>query len=144
MLTRNGKPFTIGYARYYDEDPDASTTNARIFVKIEPRDLGASILALLDTAAPWCILHPDLAIAIGMSLDDGVEIELSTRLGKFLGRLQRIPITLFADEGESLEVEATVFLSADWPGQNFVGYNGLLERIRFAIDPRENAFHFGP
>jgi hypothetical protein len=26
----------------------------------------------------------------------------------------------------------------------FLGYSGLLERIRFAVDPQQNNFYFGP
>lgn len=51
---------------------------------------------------------------------------------------------LRADEGESLRVEATIFLSPDWIGPNFIGYGGLLQRIRFAVDPESNLFYFGP
>ncbi len=61
----------------------------------------------------------------------------------FQGALYRLPVRIHADEGESLEVEATVFLSPDWPGPNFVGYQGLLQRIRFAVDPETNLFYFG-
>lgn len=70
-------------------------------------------------------------------------VVLSTRLGRFHGTLFRGLITLVADQGESLDVEATVFLSADWPGPNFLGYQGLLQRIRFAVDPETNLFYFG-
>ena len=53
------------------------------------------------------------------------------------------PVRLVADEGEDLDIEATMFLSPDWPGGNFIGYEGLLERIRFAVDPETNLFYFG-
>jgi hypothetical protein len=52
-------------------------------------------------------------------------------------------LTIVADEGESCEVEATLFVSRDWAYGNFVGYSGLLERIRFAVDPGTNDFYFG-
>ena len=48
-----------------------------------------------------------------------------------------------ADEGESCEVDATLFVSRDWVYGNFVGYSGFLERIRFAVDPGANDFYFG-
>jgi hypothetical protein len=53
-------------------------------------------------------------------------------------------LTILADDGESLEVQATVFVSRDWPAGTFLGYSGFLERIRFAVDPQQNDFHFGP
>jgi hypothetical protein len=51
---------------------------------------------------------------------------------------------LVADNGESLSIEATVWVSREWTGGNFLGYGGLLERIRFAVDPANNLFYFGP
>ncbi len=68
---------------------------------------------------------------------------LSTRFGRFGGRLYRGLITLPVDEGEPLDVDATVFISPDWRGPNFLGYEGLLQRIRFAVDPESNLFYFG-
>ena len=99
---------------------------------------------MVDTAAPWCILEPDLAKAFEGSLESLTDIAvLDSRLGRFKGRLYRGSITILAEEGESLAVDATFFLSQDWTGGNFVGYQGFLERIRFAVDPGLNRFSFG-
>jgi hypothetical protein len=59
------------------------------------------------------------------------------------GALYRGPITIPAEEADPLDLEATVFLSPDWRGPNFIGYQGLLQRIRFAVDPEVNLFYFG-
>ncbi len=59
------------------------------------------------------------------------------------GALYREALRISADEGEPLDVEATVFVSPDWPGPSFIGYQGLLQRIRFAVDPETNLFYFG-
>ena len=64
-------------------------------------------------------------------------------MGTVQGKLVRAMTTLVAEDGFSLEVDSTVFVSRDWPAGNFIGYSGLLERIRFAIDPQVNAFIFG-
>jgi hypothetical protein len=57
--------------------------------------------------------------------------------------LYRVPITFPGLLGEALDLQATVFVSTDWPGGNFLGYQGLLQRIRFAVDPEANLFYFG-
>lgn len=100
---------------------------------------------MVDTGAPWCIFSPD----IGEFLQDGFEpvsdwLFLSTRLGTFSGVLYRVPLKFAMSEGEPLTINATVFVSPDWSGPNFIGYEGLLQRIRFAVDPEENLFYFGP
>ena len=70
-------------------------------------------------------------------------VRLSSRVGSFEGALFRGLITLPADRGEPLDVEATIFLSPEWTRPNFLGYQGLLQRIHFAVDPEHNLFYFG-
>jgi hypothetical protein len=98
--------------------------------------------ALLDTASQWCILPPDVALQLGYVPTDQGETRLHTRFGVLTGELIRLPIFFLADEGEPAEVEATWFLSPDWPGPIVVGWKGCLERIRFAFDPREDTLYF--
>lgn len=148
MLRLGEAAFTSGSAGYFDQIPGAADSpDARIYVKIEPRGLGAPILAMLDTGAPWCILDPEIAEALGVSTEEPGEELLRTKNGRVKGRLECIFITLLADQGESLELNATVFLpnrDEGWKGPAFIGYAGLLQRIRFAVDPSTNSFYFGP
>jgi len=58
--------------------------------------------------------------------------------------LSRAAVTILAEDGGSLEVEATVFVPDCWPEPNFIGYQGLLERCCFAVDPLRRLFYFGP
>ena len=74
---------------------------------------------------------------------NGEELQVSTRLGRFLGRLERTDLQLLADDGDSLIVQATVWVSRDWHGGNFLGYAGLLQHIRLAVEPSANFFYFG-
>lgn len=94
-------------------------------------------LALLDTGAQWSVLGGELAKRARPPLGAPREsLSLHTRLGIIHGELVRIPITLVADEGKDLVVDATVLLAEDWSGPPVVlGYRGLLERVRFGIDP---------
>ncbi len=66
------------------------------------------------------------------------------------GRLHRVNLTLFAEEGESFTLEATAFVPN--PGDEeiwedipcILGLFGCLERARFAVDPSTETFYFGP
>ncbi|TMA94558.1 MAG: hypothetical protein E6J74_15080 [Deltaproteobacteria bacterium] len=144
LKTSGGALFANGRARFLDEDSTAQEGTAKIFVKIEPADLGFSILAQLDTGSPWSILRSDVAAEIDFLDDLDQPITLHTRFGYIQGQLKRTTITILADDGDSLNIEATVFVSTQWQGGNFLGYSGLLERIRFAVAPEENTFYFGP
>ena len=88
--------------------------------------------ALVDTGAAWSCLDREVA---------------QEAWGSFRGELLRAKITILAEEGESLEIEGTVFVPVDagWPaGRSVSGYGGGLDRMRFAVDAQRNAFYFGP
>jgi hypothetical protein len=99
-------------------------------------------VALLDTGSPWCILPPALAVELGYSLETDGDTLLHTRFGLLAGELLRLPVFFVADDGAPAEIEATWFLSPEWPGTLVIGWKGCLERLRFAFEPRENDFYF--
>jgi hypothetical protein len=103
------------------------------------------LFAQVDTGAAWSILSPDLAVAAGIDPSAGQPALLSTRFGLLRGYILRVPFSLIADEGDSLATSGAFFVSPDWPPhQIFLGYSGLLDSIRFALDPQVNDFYFGP
>jgi hypothetical protein len=107
-------------------------------------DLAIFNLALLDTGSEWCVLPPALARDLGLdTASDASTPRLLSRFGAIAGRLERVPITFHASEGENLTIEATCFVSADWPGPLVIGWKGCLERMRFAFDPGDDSFYFG-
>jgi hypothetical protein len=142
LLTFDGRVFAGGRAGFLDSDGGSEAT-PKIFVKILPGDAPVPLLAQLDTGAAWSVLDGDIAEALGFLERPGPAIRLSSRSGTVRGRLIRSSLTLVADEGESCQVDATLFVSREWAYGNFIGYSGFLERIRFAIDPEKNQVYFG-
>ncbi len=94
-------------------------------------------LALLDTAAQWSVIGGEVAeLVLADAHDLGVaSITMSTRLGRIEGRLHRLPVTLVAEDGNDLQISATVLIAPAWEGPIVLGYRGLLERVRVALDP---------
>jgi hypothetical protein len=130
--------------RYVDAHRSYPATEARIVIPVTPESVERPVLAVVDTGAPWCIFEPIVAKVLARNfLPLQRQVSLSTRLGVIRGALYRVAITIEADEGDSLNLESTVFLSPEWRGPNFIGYQGLLQRIRFAVDPETNLFYFG-
>lgn len=145
MLVRlDGTEFACGRSAFLDSSPGSPERTPKIFVKIQAESIDGAILAQLDTGAAWSVLNAEIAEALSLLGRKGEPAELSTRLGKFKGHLERTSLTIVADDGESVSVQATVWVSSEWPGGTFLGYGGLLERIRFAVDPNDNSFYFGP
>lgn len=102
------------------------------------------MLTLLDTASEWCILAWPVAERCGcVGEADHLPIRLHTRFGTITGWLERLTCRFLALDGEALDVEATWFVSPDWPGPSVVGWRGCLERLRFTPDPGHAWFFFG-
>ena len=145
MLQLEGANFTVGRSRFSDSLPGSGEATSKVYVKVQPSAWPGALLAQLDTGAPWSVFEPEIAESIGVLNGSGEVVELDTRFGRKRGRLERVVVTILADEGESLNVEATIFVCQDWPDRmNFIGYNGLLERIRIGLDPPAYFFYFGP
>ncbi len=143
MLRLGRESFTTGRSRFADHSPAAKDPTAKIYVRVafEP---GSEVLAQLDTGAAWSVLAPDLARSLGVTARTGDPARMRTSLGVMDGYLVRIPLTLWADEGENLSLDGTFFVSESWPeGMTFLGYSGLLDSLRFAVDPQANDFYFG-
>ena len=138
---RDGSVFATGMSSYLDEGPGHPGMTAGIHVRVKFE--GVAVIALLDTGASWSVLRADLAQELGLLEQEGEPLTLSSRVGTIDGQLVSARIALLADDGESVELDSTVFVSRDWPAGNFIGYSGLLERIKFAVDPGDNRFFFG-
>jgi len=138
--------FATGACPYkYIPATEGESTN-RIFLRVEIA--GYSIEAIVDTGAPYVILAPGVARAVGF--DPNYILERKTMLIRGMrldGSITRFNMTLVAKMGEDLDLQATVFvpdaeeLWGDFP--SFIGLTGFLERIRFALDPLTDTFYFG-
>ena len=51
-------------------------------------------------------------------------------------------LTFAASEGQPLTIQATCFVSTEWPGPMVIGWKGCLERMRFGFDTTAELFYF--
>jgi hypothetical protein len=92
----------------------------------------------------WCILAASVAERLGYEPDPlGWVLPLHSRFGRVEGCIERIPVRFRSTDGATVEVQATWFVSADWPGPTVIGWKGCLERLRFAFDPNLDWLYFG-
>jgi len=82
-----GNSFATGCAVF--ADTDLTESSPKIYVRIQPRNLQAPVLAQLDTGAAWSVLNVEIARRIGVLDVRGEPLVLSTRTGKVLGKLVR-------------------------------------------------------
>jgi len=107
-----------------------------------------SLPFIVDTGARWCVLDPVEFEKIADQAELIHATSLIIRGESYTGLLYKLFISLPAVIGESLEVDATVFVpdlpvGEDWFHPNFIGLDDFLNRIRFAVDPASNLFFFG-
>jgi hypothetical protein len=139
--------FAQGVIEYWDFDPMQST--ARIFIPVTFADT-VRTTAIIDTASPWCILDPEEAEGIDTTILEwllNVE-DLRTARGNISGNLYRMSISLEAARGQGISIESKVLvptlnLYQEWRLPNFIGFEGFLDMIRFAVDPSRRLFYFG-
>lgn len=134
-------------AAHYDDEYPSDPKHARVVVwgKLES---GISFPMILDTAATWCVLDPELVSDLALG-ELGLVRSIILRGETYEGRVVRLSMTLRADEGEDFTFEMSVFLPVlypgeTWPHPNFLGLNSALDRMRVTIDPGENVVYFGP
>jgi hypothetical protein len=90
-------------------------------------DPPVSTHALLDTGSDWCVLPPWLAERLGFDRAPNPAVPpLLTRFGTLWGRQERLMLTFRADIGDDLTVEATCFISENWPGPLVIGWKGMM------------------
>lgn len=146
LLFPDGEYFAIGAINYAYRPAITSDTTNRIIIVVYVED--SITEAVLDTGAPYPIISPKIAKQAG--LDRVKPLERKTMLVRGMrleGSIIRLNMTLPADEGEDLTVDATAFIPdveeywGDFPC--FIGQMGFLERIRYAVDPATDTFYFG-
>ena len=149
LLFQDGRPFSIGQAEYQYRPVRSTSDSNRILVQVVIE--GISTLAVVDTGAPYVICAPDIARSLGLS-PEGALGDVSLRHGgaRIRGHLHRLKLEILADQGENLTVQATAFIpdpdaEETWgEPPSFLGLMGCLERMRFAVDPLDDTFYFGP
>lgn len=100
-------------------------------------------MGLLDTGGHFCILNQEILADIRPQLSEPLDsATLRTAHGPISGEIHLHTIELIAEVGESLSIEATVFVSPEWQGPSFLGYTGVLDRVLIALDPQANRFYF--
>jgi hypothetical protein len=148
LTTEDGEPFATGMA-LYSYRPAINDISNRIILQVEIG--GAYIEAIVDTGSPYVVCPPYLSDVIGFDPADAIEsVPFLIRGIRMRGNLYRVNILLPADEGEDIMVDGTVFVpDEEWQeswGEHpaFIGLTGCLERMRFAVDPENDRFYFGP
>lgn len=147
LTTADGEPFATGVLPFSYQPPIHDLSN-RIILQVEIE--GFLVDAIVDTGSPYVVCPPHLAEAIGIQPGTALErIPFLIRGHRMMGGLHRLGVHFIAAKGDSLMVDATVFVPdgeendvwGDHPA--YIGLTGCLERMRFAIDLENNLFYFG-
>jgi hypothetical protein len=143
LQTAYGEAFATGETRFTSQLAHAVDRLTRIHLPVYIGAVHAN--AVLDTG--YLVLDP--AVAADVALGPPVHADRMVIRGLvFTGTVHRVPVTIPADAGEPLTFEATAFVpelgpEEPWPLPSYLGWQGCLDRIRFAIDPSDERVYFG-
>ena len=147
LIDSSGAEFATGQFPCFTAHATPGDRLNRLFVYV--RIGGAQSPAVVDTGGAFLVIDPQLATVIGVDPTDAIARQRINIRG-FLqhGTIHRIPLTLLATAGESLTFEATAFVpelehGETWPLPSYLGWQGCLDRIRFAVDPVDEVVYFG-
>ena len=125
MLRLYDEPFASGVSSYVEEDPSFDSKQTSVHVNILVHgSVPIHTTARLDPATPWVVLNAELNEHLGLSVTSQ-QITLRTAEGLMTGSLTRYPLTLVAQDGDALDIEATLFICSEWRRGNFLGYTGI-------------------
>lgn len=139
--------FARGAVHYLDHYLN-DQKQVRIVLNVHFPGILTPVPAITDTGGAWSVISPGLFEKIANQAEPLRRITLNIRGSSYQGWLYRVTIRLEARIGESIDVDATVFVpdvpSGEWwHYPNFLGLQGFLDRFRWAVDPASNLFFFG-
>jgi hypothetical protein len=147
LLTSTQERFATGEARFSTRPALEGERLSRVLVQIQLAEITA--FGVVDTGGAYLVLPPNVGGRIGLTPTTALGAERVSLRGFVVdGSIHRVPVTLPATAGEPLTFEATAFVpqlhdGERWPFPSYLGWQGCLERIRFAVDPGEELIYFG-
>jgi hypothetical protein len=145
LRTHDGNAFATGEARFGSRPAHPIDRLTRIHVQVQIGTLRAD--AVVDTGGAYLVLDP--VVAARLVLGPAVHNDRLVIRGFVVpGTVHRIPVTIPAEAGDPVSFEATAFVpelgpEEPWPLPSYLGWQGCLDRIRFAIDPGDERVYFG-
>lgn len=145
VFEQTGERFATG-AVDYSVTGEGAMTRLNLEVLLD----GHRTTAIVDTGAPYVIFSPEFADEAGIDPTAAlINAALLIRGMRIEGNLHRVVLEFLAAVGHSLSLEVTAFVpdstknfGASHP--SFLGLFGCLDSIRFAVDPHNSTFFFGP
>lgn len=147
LLAADGSVFATGEAPLRSVHAHFQDRPSRLSIQVAVESV--EISAVVDTGGLYLILQPEPGAQLGLDRASGAHRDrLVIRGITFAGALHRVPVKLLATDGESLTFEATAFVpelaeGEAWPLPSYLGWQGCLDRIRFAVDPADEVVYFG-
>src|SRR5579862_6413729 len=143
----SGNVLCTGSCNYDSRPSRAADSTNRLYVTVNIETVRTE--AVIDTGAPYLVLNPSLAHSLNLYTTDSL-LRVPFQAVNFFGfgDIHRVTLELLADRGSSFAVDVTALVPVVAPEQEWdlpvvLGWDGCLERIRFAIDPVYQMFYFG-
>ncbi|ETW95622.1 MAG: hypothetical protein ETSY1_29875 [Candidatus Entotheonella factor] len=148
LFFADNTPFATGYQSNVYYEPTPQERKARLILRVAIE--GIQTQAMVDTGGLYFFCMPSLARDLGLDEADAIgDHTVIFREERVRGKLHRLNLIIFAEEGEDAQLDTTAFVpSAHYENvpelPSILGLEGCLDRMRFAFDPLTDIFYFGP
>lgn len=146
LTLADGAVFARGSTRFSRSVIPGSTL-PRIFIDVAVE--GVVTIAAIDTGGAYLVCEPQVARKAGLRPASSLGRQIVNIRGQsYPGHVYRQGIEILAQRGEVLRFQGIVFVPELAPGETWglpsiMGFQGMLEFIRFAVDPLDDTFFFG-
>ena len=133
-MVRLATTLTFQYTHDYGAQ---SSDGITIPIELTVGQKAVRLIAKLDTGASWCIFEREYGEQLGLNIEAGEQITLSTANSQFQAYGHEVKITCF-----DWEFDSVVFFPAEPEiRRNVLGRHGWLEKFRLALIHHDSLLH---
>jgi len=146
LTLADGTAFALG-STHFTRSVVPGSTLPRILIEVAVE--GVLTRAAVDTGGAYLVCRPDVARKAGLRPPSSLGEQIVNIRGRsYPGHVYRQGIEILAQRGDALRFHGIVFVPELAPGETWglpsiMGSQGMLEFIRFAVDPLDDTFFFG-
>lgn len=122
---------TFDHLIFYDSGKDGITLR----VKLQSGQNALETEAKLDTGATFCIFASELGEGLGLTIENGTKVKISTAAGTFCAFEHEVILSIVDSQARlAFEDAVSVYFAEDISfSRNVLGRRGLLPKIQLAL-----------
>ncbi len=92
-----------------------------------------------NTGSEYCLFHPDLALSLGIDIESGIRVDLSTLGGRLYAYAHTVRLDTFG-----ITFESSVLFSTSSINRNILGRISWLDNLHLALTMDDEMIYLNP